>query len=101
MPIDQRGRELHKLVRQAGLKIDSSAGKALATDIAILKDAYAYVRDHRHERAKRILKPFSDIARHAAAVAKNLDQMKAFQAMVKAIEDIAERASPYGRNGLS
>jgi hypothetical protein len=37
------------------------------------------------------LKPLRDIAKHAAAVAKNLDQMKAFQAMVKAIEDVAER----------
>jgi hypothetical protein len=37
------------------------------------------------------LRPLRDIARHAAAVAKNLDQMKPFQALVKAIEDVAER----------
>ena len=63
-------RDLHKLVRQAGLKIDSSAGNAPATEVATLKGAYTYVRAHRHEPAKRRLKPLRDIVRLAAAVAR-------------------------------
>ena len=94
MRADARGRgsrELHKLVRQAGLKVESPAGNALATEVANLRDAYAFARASRHEFAKRRWRPLGDIAKRAAAVAKNLDRMKAFQALVKAIEDVAVR----------
>jgi hypothetical protein len=84
-------RELHKLVRLSGLMIDSSAGKSLAIEVTNYREAYAYARAFRHESAKRRLKPLRDIAKHAAKVAKNIDQMKAFQALVKAIEDVAAR----------
>jgi hypothetical protein len=92
VPVDVKGsRELHKLVRLAGLMIDSSAGKSLASEVTNYRDAYAYARAFRRESAKRRSKPLRDIAKHAAAVAKNLDQMKAFRALVKAIEDVAAR----------
>jgi hypothetical protein len=101
MPVDQKElHELHKLVRHAGLKIDSSAGKALETEIANLKNAYADVMAHRHERAKRRLRPLRDIARHAAAVANKLDQMTAFKALVRAIADVAERDEFIRRESL-
>jgi hypothetical protein len=41
-----------------------------------LKDAYAYARAFPYEFAKRRLKPLRNIEKYAAAVAKNLDQMK-------------------------
>jgi hypothetical protein len=92
LPVDLKGSpELHKLVRRAGLKIESSTGKALATAVDNLRDAYAYARASRHEFAKRRFKPLRDIAKHAATVAKKLDSMPAFQALVKAIEDVSVR----------
>jgi hypothetical protein len=83
--------KLHKLVRHPGLKIGSVAREAFANEIANAKSAYAYARNARRENVLWRLKPLRDIARNAAAVAKTLDEMKAFQALTSAIADIAER----------
>ena len=98
-PVDlKQASALRQLVRRAGLKLDSNAGKALEADVVELRDAYARNKAFLRENAKRRLKPLRDIAKHAAVVAKGLDRMKAFQALVEAIADVVRRDDFFRRN---